>query len=111
MTKEMHFNPDSTVSVQFIESLRNPGPRKTANPDILRIEHELINEGTSLGNPAEPLADATIPDCVHEFVAGLETDGECAAAIEDEGAHGPRKYVVALLNQRREALDGGDGDA
>lgn len=111
MTREMHFNPDSTISVAFIDHLRTPGPRTTGNEDILRIEHDLITEGTPLGNPAEPVHESTIPEAVRTVIADLDTVDDTKAFIEREREHGPRKYVMGLVNQRIDAIREADGDA
>lgn len=78
-----------------------PGSRKTENTDILAIEHEVIESQTAIENPAAPLNDdVEISDAVTDTIAALDPVAAVREFLNRESKYGPRKYVVALANQR-----------
>lgn len=63
--------PDEWTSheINLTTLFERPGARKTANPEILRIEKDIGRE--NLGNPAIPLGD---PEEMAEWVAEVRGD-------------------------------------
>lgn len=97
---------DTTHDVNITKLLGRPGPRTTGNSFILQVEHEAIERGDSVGNPAHPSDESAIPHVVTQSIDALETVDEVRMFIENEIEHGPRRYVVGLANERKLELRG-----
>lgn len=69
------------------------GRRFTDNPDILRLEREMIAEGVELGNRAVPINDH--PE-KHDYEAAAEIRDEIAAEASKDY---PNKERIGVLNQ------------
>lgn len=97
----------NTHEVNITRLFGRAGHRTTANSFILQVEHENIESGKSVGNPAEPISGTAIPHVVTASIRALSTVDEVQAFVDNEIEHGPRQYVIGLANERKAELDGG----
>jgi hypothetical protein len=89
---------EETVEIN-LDRLLQTAARYTGNPEILRIERDLRDEGVDLDNPALPVEEHP--------TAGTITAAECRDRIEAEtDAENPRRDRIAGLNARIRHLEG-----
>jgi hypothetical protein len=89
---------EQTVEVNLDRMLQT-ADRYTGNPEILRIERDLREEGVDLDNPALPVEEHP--------TAGTISAAECRDRIEAEtDAENPRRDRIAGLNARIRHLEG-----
>lgn len=94
----------ATHEVNITTLLERAGRRTTGNPFILQVEHDRIERGESVGNPAEPTSRSVIPHAVKTRIDQLDSAAEIRQFIEAEIESGPRQYVIGMANERKSEL-------